>query len=63
MPGRYDFVLDFTPEVARVSNETPLSAPFLPEALKKQLGLKLVPKKLQLETVVVDRIDKIPTAN
>jgi uncharacterized protein (TIGR03435 family) len=32
-------------------------------AVQQQLGLKLDPKKLPLDHVVIDRIEKIPTEN
>jgi len=37
--------------------------PPLPIALQQQLGLRLEPKKLPLEMVVVDHIEKVPTGN
>lgn len=37
--------------------------PPLPVALQKELGLKLEPRKLPVETLVIDRIEKAPTGN
>lgn len=37
--------------------------PDLFEALQQQLGLKLQPKKITIQAVVVDHLDKVPTAN
>jgi len=32
-------------------------------AMEKQLGLKVEPKKLPFEMVVIDRVDRVPTEN
>lgn len=37
--------------------------PDLFEALQQQLGLKLQPKKVTIQAVIVDHLDKVPTAN
>ena len=37
--------------------------PDLFEALQQQLGLKLQPKKIMIQAVVVDHLEKVPTAN
>jgi uncharacterized protein (TIGR03435 family) len=46
-----------------ISGDDPGGGPTLQGALEKQLGLKLEPKKQTLETVVIDRAEKVPTAN
>jgi uncharacterized protein (TIGR03435 family) len=46
-----------------VSGTDPEGGPTLQGAIEKQLGLKLEPKKQTLDTVVIDRAEKVPTAN
>jgi uncharacterized protein (TIGR03435 family) len=58
LEGHYDAVLDFGPERFSPSADTSdsLGLPKLPVALEKQLGLKLVEEKAQVDVFVVDRI-------
>jgi uncharacterized protein (TIGR03435 family) len=64
LTGVFAVKLDFAPDnlLARPKSRDDL-APALPEALLHQLGLKLETRKRQLETLVIDHIDKLPTAN
>jgi uncharacterized protein (TIGR03435 family) len=39
------------------------AAPNLASAVAQQLGLKLNPKKVRVNVVVVDRVDRTPTEN
>ena len=67
MAGVYDFYLD------RGRDPLPLSltgdaaaepgGPELPAALAKQLGLRLVSEKGSIETLVIEKINRTPTAN
>jgi uncharacterized protein (TIGR03435 family) len=41
----------------------PSKAQPLPNALDKQLGLKLEAKKAPADTIVIDKIEKVPTEN
>ncbi|HUA62442.1 MAG TPA: TIGR03435 family protein [Verrucomicrobiae bacterium] len=41
----------------------PSTAPTLPNALEKQLGLKLDARKAPADTIVVDKVEKVPTEN
>lgn len=67
--GRYDFEFDYADEGqipkngSRDSDLMDASLQRIPDALQVQLGLKLKPSKLPLDTLVVDKIDKIPTEN
>ncbi len=65
LSGGYDFSLEWMPEETGASAaETPadaVGATFF-EALKDQLGLKLVPQKGMVEVLVVDGIER-PSAN
>ena len=64
LTGRHDFVLDFTPEGLRQPDaDAPDRVPHIPDALPAQLGLKLEAKKIPLDTVVIDSIDRVPTEN
>ena len=55
--GFYDIDLRFA---ARTSDT---DLPDLFTAVQEQLGLKLEPTKIPLEVLVIDQIDRIPTAN
>jgi uncharacterized protein (TIGR03435 family) len=69
LAGKYDFTLEFAGSMAPGGAFAPLAAgqdvvgPDLFEALEKQLGLKLEKSKVQLDVVVVDHADKVPTKN
>ena len=64
LAGLFAVKLDFAPDgwlIRSKSRGGP--APTLPDALLQQLGLKLETKKRQMQTLVVNQIDKVPTAN
>jgi uncharacterized protein (TIGR03435 family) len=78
LTGKYDFNLEFAPENMPNmplpppgggrgdSGSLPAStdpAPTLIGALQEQLGLKLEQKKLPVDIVIVDHIEKTPTEN
>ena len=58
----YDLVLPYDPPVATLSDE-PSSFPSIFTALQRDFGLRLEPKKLALDVLVVDRIEKTPSEN
>ena len=37
--------------------------PNLADAVQRQLGLKLVPSKAKLDVLVIDKAEKVPSAN
>lgn len=77
LTGAYDFTLHFSCELCQFATTNGDSAPPPPPpadspggepgifvALQKQLGLRLVKiKGIPLDVVIVDRVDKTPTAN
>ncbi len=64
LKGRYDMTLSFSPRaLAEVVEPEPNGAVSLSEALEKQLGLKLQPRKVNAPALVIDHIEQTPVAN
>jgi len=65
LTGKFDFTLEFAPQApaALPPDTTAESAPNLISAIPQQLGLRLVPKKIPVDILIIDRADKIPTEN
>ena len=71
LTGKYDFELEYTPTIPAGQMLPPPGAslpeiepaPSLAEALKKQLGLALVANKAKLDVLVIDKAERVPTAN
>lgn len=73
LTGRYDFKLEFSPEVRGLALPPPPAGPpgelagepgpTLAEAVRQQLGLTLVPAKATLDVLVIDKAEKVPTEN
>ena len=62
LKGRFDLDLDFTPDVDELSSNIGLPALSFKDALKQQLGLKLVDQKGSVVVLLVDHLEK-PSAN
>jgi uncharacterized protein (TIGR03435 family) len=60
--GVYDFKLEWTPDSDDQKTDA-APGPSIFTALQEQLGLKLQPKKLPIEMLVVDHIERTPTEN
>jgi uncharacterized protein (TIGR03435 family) len=63
LTGKYDFNLTFVAPNGAVSADQSERAPNLFVALEDQLGLKLVAKKLTIDVMVIDHIEKSPMEN
>ena len=72
LSATYDFTLYWAPEYPMVEpNPKPLSAdaeppepaPTIFAAVQEQLGLKLEPRKIPMDIVCIDHIEKTPTGN
>lgn len=67
LTGAYDYTLEFAPEQtldasSDVTADSEAGGPSFIAAMKNQLGLKLVPQKLPVEVIIVDRIER-PSEN
>jgi uncharacterized protein (TIGR03435 family) len=65
LSGTYDFTLNFPDGVPLgIDNPTPPESyePAVSSAIEQQLGLRLEPKKAQLEVLVIDHVEK-PSGN
>jgi uncharacterized protein (TIGR03435 family) len=67
LTGRYNYFLDidmYVPEESRKSSGVPPDAPsIIAAAVQAELGLKVESKKVPLEVIVVDRVEKTPAEN
>jgi len=69
LTGQYDFKLDIMAYAAdMMANQKPGDAPPDPASLvttllREQFGLKLEGRKVPVDLLVIDKIDKIPTEN
>jgi uncharacterized protein (TIGR03435 family) len=66
LQARYDFMVSWafkSPGVSATSDAVDEFQPALIEAVQSQLGLKLAKKKMPVEVLVVDRLERTPTEN
>src|SRR5258706_1946994 len=70
LAGRYDFTLEFNlrvspipPDPAAANDLASDPGPDVGAALQQQLGLRLVAGKAKLDVVVLDKAERLPTAN
>jgi uncharacterized protein (TIGR03435 family) len=60
LTGKYDYTVDYTIEQGAGPSEP---RPDIAAAVQQQLGLRLVPGKAMIDVVIVDKAEKVPTAN
>lgn len=65
LTGKYDFELDFTANLPAATPTETASEPGIgvADALQRQLGLRLIAAKTKLDVLIVDKADKLPSAN
>jgi uncharacterized protein (TIGR03435 family) len=68
LEGGWDFTLNWSPPHLvhagdAASANDPNGALTIPEALEKELGLKLETKKHPMDVLVIDHVERMPTAN
>lgn len=67
LAGKYDFSLEYSPELFTSMRTSPAAnldlGVELSTALQQQLGLRLVKAKGKVDVVVVDKIERTPTEN
>ncbi|HXA50447.1 MAG TPA: TIGR03435 family protein, partial [Candidatus Acidoferrum sp.] len=61
--GRFDFDCTWTPDPDAHAGGAKMLDPDLIAALRTQVGLRLEPKRLPQDIIVVDHVEKTPTAN
>jgi uncharacterized protein (TIGR03435 family) len=64
LTGKYDFTLEYSYQAgAAVESPEAAPAPSIFTAVRQQLGLELVSRRLPFEVLVIDSFDKVPTEN
>jgi uncharacterized protein (TIGR03435 family) len=63
LKDRYNFTLDISRYIPGGSLKPEDMATILSQAVQEQLGLRLTPKKLPVEVLVIDHVESVPTAN
>lgn len=59
LKGKYDLRMEYVPRSADASDP----GPDVLDAIEQQLGLKLISKKVPVETLVIDHMERVPTGN
>lgn len=62
LTGKYDYRWEYQPS-RRTATAAEFSGPPLLDALQKQLGLKVEKTTIQVEMLVIDKIERVPTEN
>jgi len=64
LTGTFDLTLDWKPETGQAENPSDnASEASIYTAIQEQLGLRLEPRKIALEVLVVEHANKVPTEN
>jgi uncharacterized protein (TIGR03435 family) len=63
LKDRYNFTLDISRYISGGSLNPEDIPNILSQAVQEQLGLRLAPKKLPVEILVIDSVEPVPTAN
>ncbi len=78
LAGKYDYTIDYTvvqgvayvpppprdgPGPGAAASEASEPGPDIIAAVQQQLGLRLVPNKAMIDVVIIDKAEKVPTAN
>jgi len=58
LTGKYDLRIEYVPPSPDAD-----PGPDIRDAIQQQLGLRLVSKKVPVETLVIDHAEKVPTGN
>jgi len=63
LTGIYDVQLEFVPDSPNATAAATEPGTDIFDAVQSQLGLKLTPKKVPVEMLVIDHVEKVPTEN
>jgi uncharacterized protein (TIGR03435 family) len=65
LKGRFDFEINFRRHIPQATPGAPPPDVFsiIQEALQQEIGLKLEPRKMPVEVLVIERIEKTPVEN
>jgi uncharacterized protein (TIGR03435 family) len=63
LTGKFSFRLEYSQDLPGTISDSAAAAPAIFTALREQLGLELIKKKLPFDVVVVDSFERSPTPN